>query len=75
MMVASPWINKLVLIILLKVHQGKGKIVKILWLYMAAYENQKRHRVCFPRKFNFQKQECIYINESFFFKNHLFLMC
>jgi hypothetical protein len=66
MMVASPWINKLVLIILLKVQQGKGKIVKILWLYMAAYENQKRHKVCFLRKFNFQKQECIYINESFF---------
>lgn len=57
MMVASPWINKLVLIILLQVQQGKGKIVKILWLYMVAYENQKKHRICFPTKFNFQQQE------------------
>ncbi len=57
MMVASPWINKVVLIILLKVQQGKGKIVKKLWLSMAAFENQKRHKVCFPKKFNLQKQK------------------
>jgi hypothetical protein len=53
-------INKVVLIILLKVQQGKGKIVKRLWLSMAIYENQKRHKVCFTKKFNFQKQQMFF---------------
>jgi hypothetical protein len=53
--------NKVVLVILLKVQQGKGKIVKKLWLSMATYENQKRHKVCFTKNFNFQKEYMYYI--------------
>ncbi len=50
-------INKVVLIILLKVQQGKGKIVKnygYLWWLM---KTKKRHKVYFTKRFNFQKQE------------------
>ncbi len=43
---------------------------------MATYENQKRHKVCFTKNFNFQKEYMYYIIYLFIWKHEsFFLMC